>query len=63
MTQRFLQRTVLYLAIVALGCLLGANLYTSVVDAPNWGAALPESLAVAKRYFTAANPALALRPA
>ena len=55
MTQSVLQCTVLYLAIVALGCVLGANLYTSVVDTPNWGTALPESLVIARRYFTTAN--------
>lgn len=51
-----LKRLVLYIAIILLGCTLGANIYTSVVDAPNWGAAIPASLAAAKQYFTVANP-------
>src|SRR5205085_6467248 len=33
-----------------------ANVYNSVVDAPNWGASIPNSLDVAKAYFGVANP-------
>ena len=36
--------------------LLYVNLYNSIVDAPNWGAGIPESLMTARQYFTAANP-------
>ena len=42
-------------AAVAAG-LLFVNLYSSLVDAPNWGANLPESIKVAREYYSAANP-------
>ncbi|HTE29652.1 MAG TPA: hypothetical protein VK666_04710 [Chryseolinea sp.] len=44
----------LYVAIVA--GLLFVNLYNSLVDAPNWGADMPNSLLAARHYFTVANP-------
>jgi hypothetical protein len=49
--------------IIILGCssalaagLLFVNVYTSAVDAVSWGAALPESITVAREYFKAVNP-------
>jgi hypothetical protein len=42
-------------AAVASG-LLFVNMYNSIVDAPNWGADLPHSVATARQYFSAANP-------
>ena len=36
--------------------LLFVNLYNSIVDAPNWGADLPNSLVAARQYFSAQNP-------
>ena len=50
-------RTVL-LAITAATAagILFVNLYTSIVDAPNWGAQLPESISAARAYFSVANP-------
>lgn len=36
--------------------LLFVNLYNSLVDAPNWGVDLPNSLQAARQYFTAHNP-------
>lgn len=42
-------------AAVAAG-LLFVNLYNSIVDAPNWGADLPNSIAAARNYFVSANP-------
>jgi hypothetical protein len=42
-------------AAVAAG-LLFVNLYNSIVDAPNWGADLPNSITAARSYFTVANP-------
>lgn len=49
-------RIIIYISIVLVGCLLGANVYTSVVDAPNWGSSIPASLDAAKQYFAVANP-------
>ena len=46
-----IQRVVLYLSIIALGSVLSANAYTSVVDAPSWGASIPESLETARKDF------------
>ena len=51
-----LKRVVLYAAILLLAGVLGTNVYTSVVDAPNWGASIPASMDAAKHYFTVANP-------
>jgi len=42
-------------AIVATG-LLFVNVYTSVVDARNWGSDIPNSLMAARAYFSVANP-------
>ena len=36
--------------------LLFVNLYTSIVDAPNWGADIPQSITDARQYFAVANP-------
>jgi len=36
--------------------ILFVNLYNSLVDAPNWGADIPNSLVAARHYFTVANP-------
>ena len=47
---------VLWLAVIVIGGILGANVYTSAVDARNWGANLPTSLTAARSYFSAANP-------
>lgn len=43
------------LAAVAAG-LLFVNLYSSIVDAPNWGANIPTSINAARDYFAVANP-------
>lgn len=44
------------MAIVMSSGLLFVNLYSSVVDAPNWGHQLPQSLVVARKYFIFKNP-------
>jgi hypothetical protein len=36
--------------------ILFVNLYNSIIDAPNWGADLPNSLLAARQYFTVVNP-------
>ena len=51
-----LKRVVLYAAILLLAGVLMPNVYTSVVDAPNWGSSIPASMDAAKHYFTVANP-------
>ena len=43
--------------------LLFVNLYTSVVDAPNWGRDIPTSIEITRRYFTEANPGTFFRVA
>jgi hypothetical protein len=42
-------------AAVASG-LFFVNLYSSLVDAPNWGSAIPSSFEAARAYFSVANP-------
>src|SRR6478609_11683884 len=42
-------------AAIAAGILF-VNLYTSLIDAPNWGADLPNSILAARQYFSVANP-------
>lgn len=51
-----ISRIIIYAAILLLACVFGANVYTSVVDAPNWGSSIPASLDTAKQYFAVANP-------
>jgi len=51
-----IRRLVIYSAILLMGCVLGANVYNTAVDAPNWGSAIPQSLEAAKNYFAVANP-------
>lgn len=36
--------------------ILFVNLYTSMVDAPNWGASLPDSITATREYYSVANP-------
>ncbi|HMG90060.1 MAG TPA: hypothetical protein VK589_08365 [Chryseolinea sp.] len=42
-------------AAIAAG-LLFVNVYNSVIDATNWGAAFPDSISAARQYFSVANP-------
>jgi hypothetical protein len=53
---RSIQTIVLILAASVASGLLFVNIYTSVVDAPNWGRDLPDSIAVARDYFSVKNP-------
>jgi hypothetical protein len=50
------RQAVLWLAVIVIGGVLGANVYTSAVDARNWGSNIPTSLNAARGYFSAANP-------
>lgn len=36
--------------------ILFVNLYNSLIDAPNWGADLPNSIISARQYFAVVNP-------
>ena len=51
-----MRRAVLSVAIIAAAIVLGANIYTSVVDAPNWGANAPQGFEAARRYMTVRDP-------
>jgi hypothetical protein len=42
---------------------LSVNVYTSVVDARNWGANIPDSILTARIYFQVANPGTFFRVA
>ena len=55
------RQIVLWLAVIVIGGVLGANVYTSAVDARNWGSNIPTSLNVAREYFAVANPGLFFR--
>jgi hypothetical protein len=50
------RQAVLWLAVMVIGGVLGANVYTSAVDARNWGSNIPSSLNAAREYFSVANP-------
>ena len=50
------RQIVLGLAVIVIGNVLGANVYTSWVDARNWGANIPSSLITAREYFAVVNP-------
>lgn len=50
------RKIIIMLAATFAAGLLFANIYTSVVDAPNWGSNIPVSVQAARDYFHAANP-------
>lgn len=51
-----IRRILIYTAVIMLGGVLGANVYNSIIDAQNWGSAIPQSLDAAKAYFSFKNP-------
>ena len=51
-----LRTVIICLAATIAAGLLFTNIYTSVVDAPNWGHDIPASIEAARAYFSAANP-------
>ena len=51
-----IQKLVLILAATVAAGLLFANIYTSIVDAPNWGRDVPASIVAAREYFSVKNP-------
>jgi len=46
----------LFASITVAAGILFTNVYNSLVDAKNWGANIPQSLNVARQYFSASNP-------
>ena len=58
-----MRQLIFFTAIVVTGMVLGANVYNSVVDAPNWGAQIPGSLETARRYFGVRTPGTFFRVA
>jgi hypothetical protein len=53
---RSIQTLVLILAATVASGLLFVNIYTSMVDAPNWSRDLPASIVAARDYFSVKNP-------
>lgn len=51
-----MQKLILLIAITFASGLLFVNVYTSVVDARNWGHDIPNSLMAARAYMSVANP-------
>ena len=51
-----IQILILILAATVASGLLFANIYTSMVDAPNWGRDVPTSILAAREYFSIENP-------
>ena len=51
-----MKKLILILAATFASGLLFVNVYTSLVDAPNWGHDIPNSLIAARAYMSAANP-------
>jgi hypothetical protein len=58
-----MKKTVLILSAIVASGILFVNVYTSVVDAQNWGRDIPASLIAAREYFRAANPGTFFRVA
>ena len=52
-----------FVSIAFMASLLGANVYTSVVDARSWGTNIPESILTARSYFKIVNPGTFFRVA
>ena len=55
------QTIVLILAATVASGLLFVNIYTSMVDAPNWGRDVPASIVAAREYFSVKNPSTFFR--
>jgi len=51
-----MKRIILIIAALFASGLLFVNVYTSIVDAPNWGHDIPNSLMAARAYMSVANP-------
>ena len=51
-----LRTVIICLAATIAAGLLFTNIYTSVVDAPNWGHDIPASIEAARAYFNPGNP-------
>lgn len=51
-----MQKLILIIAVTFASGLLFVNVYTSVVDARNWGHDIPNSLIAARNYMSVANP-------
>ncbi|MEO6758440.1 MAG: DUF1772 domain-containing protein [Saprospiraceae bacterium] len=51
-----MKRIVLYASITLMAGLALTNIYNSLVDAPNWGGNLPQSIENARAYFSVSNP-------
>lgn len=51
-----MQKLILIIAAIFASGLLFVNVYTSVVDARNWGHDIPNSLMAARAYMSVANP-------
>src|SRR5580765_3079045 len=51
-----MKKLILILAAIFATGLLFVNVYTSVIDARNWGSDIPSSLWAAREYFSVANP-------
>jgi uncharacterized membrane protein len=51
-----IQTLVLILAATVASGLLFANIYTSMVDAPNWARDVPASIVAAREYMSVKNP-------
>jgi hypothetical protein len=55
------QTIVLILAATVASGLLFANIYNSMIDAPNWGRDVPASIVTAREYFSVKNAAVFYR--
>jgi len=51
-----MQKLILIIAAIFASGLLFVNVYTSVIDARNWGHDIPNSLMAARNYMSVANP-------
>ncbi len=51
-----IRQTVLILSTALFSGVLFVNIYTSLVDAPNWGSDIPASIETARAYYKTANP-------
>ena len=51
-----LRTVVLLLALAFAAGVTFVNIYTSLVDAPNWGSNIPDSISAARAYYSIKNP-------
>jgi hypothetical protein len=58
-----MRKICVFASVALMAAVLGANVYTSIVDARSWSANIPDSILTARNYFQTVNPGTFFRTA